>query len=101
MWARNRPVAGTRRFLDWLRSGYPQGTPGHGHIALLGILHRRLTELEIQHIATELAEQAARGARVTEASIRAMISAYVHQSADPNAVAQVTAALRWLSHEVP
>jgi uncharacterized protein DUF3349 len=40
--------------LGWLRAGYPDGVPAHDYIALLGILHRSLTEAEVTEIATQL-----------------------------------------------
>ena len=84
-----------RRVLDWLRAGYPHGVPQQDYIALLGILHRQLTEVEIQEVASDLAEQAAPNAAITDASIRAMISAHVLQDADAESITRVAAHLAW------
>lgn len=42
------------RVLDWLRAGYPQGVPREDYLALLAVLHRSLTDVEIQQIAETL-----------------------------------------------
>lgn len=36
------------RLLGWLRGGYPQGVPQSDYVALFGILHRDLTETEVE-----------------------------------------------------
>ncbi|AKT50380.1 DUF3349 domain-containing protein [Arsenicicoccus sp. oral taxon 190] len=42
------------RLLGWLRAGYPDGVPQSDYIALLGILHRDLTETEVTDLAVAL-----------------------------------------------
>ncbi len=42
------------RVVGWLRAGYPDGVPQQDYVALLGILHRQLTEEEIIEIAQTL-----------------------------------------------
>ena len=60
------------RILDWLRGGYPEGVPSGDYIALLGILHRRLTTAE---------------------DVRALIEDRIHEDADDESVARVSARL--------
>lgn len=43
------------RVLDWLRAGYPQGIPQQDQVVLFGLLHRRLTQTEIEQVAAQLA----------------------------------------------
>ncbi|WP_235916610.1 DUF3349 domain-containing protein [Antrihabitans cavernicola] len=42
------------RVLDWLRAGYPQGVPREDYVALLAVLHRKLTDDEVRQIVREL-----------------------------------------------
>ena len=82
-----------RRVLGWLKGGYPQGVPETDYVALLGILHRQLTDLEVREIAGALAEQAEPGTPITEESIRSMIDHRIHEEADEGSIARVTARL--------
>ncbi len=78
------------RVLDWLRAGYPAGIPRQDHVALLGILHRTLTETEVNALAAELA---ADGRDVGDAEIARLIQARVHEQASAADVARVSARL--------
>lgn len=40
--------------VTWLRAGYPDGVPQHDYVALFGILHRALTESEVDDIARRM-----------------------------------------------
>ena len=82
-----------RRVIAWLKGGYPHGVPEQDYIALLGILHRQLTDLEVREIAGALAEHAEPGAPITEQSIRSMIDQHIHEDADADSVARVSARL--------
>ena len=42
------------RIIGWLRAGYPKGIPQGDYIALLGALHRDLTEADIVKVARKL-----------------------------------------------
>lgn len=42
------------RLLGWLRAGYPRGVPTTDFVALFGILHRDLTNEEIEQIVLTL-----------------------------------------------
>jgi hypothetical protein len=47
-----------QQVLNWLRAGYPAGIPREDYVALFAVLHRKLTDAEIQQIASELATDA-------------------------------------------
>lgn len=42
------------RILQWLRAGYPEGVPQGDYVALLGILRRSLTDVEVEQLAYQL-----------------------------------------------
>ncbi len=82
------------RILGWLRAGYPQGIPVRDYVALLGVLRRQLTDDDISAIATDLALQAdAHDAAISADDIRAMVREHAFQSASPEDVTRVSAAL--------
>ncbi len=87
------PIAFVNRIVGWMRAGYPEGVPNGDYVALLGILHRRLTDVEVDEIAGELAEAANKDNPVTEADIRAMITDRVYERASKKDVARVSAQL--------
>jgi hypothetical protein len=78
------------RVVGWLRAGYPDGVPQQDYVALLGILHRQLTEEEIITIAQTIA-----GSTVTdvEERIRLAIRRKTLQPATDDEVARVSARL--------
>ncbi len=82
-----------RRALSWLRAGYPTGIPQQDYVALLGILHRRLTDDEVSAIAADVAEHAEADTPVAEAEIRALIASRAFEDADDEDVARVSARL--------
>lgn len=69
---------GFARILDWLRAGYPSGIPSTDYVPILEVLHRNLTEEEIEMLADQLAEQAD-GAPITADDIRAMVREHVFE----------------------
>lgn len=82
------------RMLEWLRAGYPDGVPRGDYVALLGILHRRLTDAEVEAIADELAEAAEKDDQpVSKDDIRDMIREHVFLQASKKDVARVSAHL--------
>ncbi|CCH77990.1 conserved hypothetical protein [Nostocoides japonicum T1-X7] len=87
------PTDALTRILAWLRAGYPTGIPQTDYVALLGVLHRALTPQEVDSIAAELASRAASGVVIDEDDIRAMISGRAFESASPEDVHRVSAAL--------
>jgi len=78
------------RVVGWLRAGYPDGVPQQDYVALLGILHRQLSDDEIITIAQTIA-----GSTVTdvEERIRLAIRRKTLQSATDDEVARVSARL--------
>ena len=78
------------RVVGWLRAGYPDGVPQQDYIALLGILHRQLSDEEIISIAQTLADG---NEEDVEARIRLAIKRKTLQPATDNEVARVSARL--------
>lgn len=46
-----------QKVLDWLKAGYPQGIPQSDYVALLAVLHRRLTDYEVHIVVEELVRE--------------------------------------------
>ena len=46
-----------RRLVNWLRAGRPEGIAQGDYIALMGVLHRKLTTAEVENIAVSLVER--------------------------------------------
>lgn len=78
------------RVVGWLRAGYPDGVPQQDYVALLGILHRQLTDEEIVEIAQTLADASEDD---VEARIRQAIKQRTLQPATDDDVARVSARL--------
>lgn len=76
--------------VGWLRAGYPDGVPQQDYIALLGILHRQLTDEEIVEIAQTLSDASEDD---VEARIRRAIKQRTLQPATDDDVARVSARL--------
>jgi hypothetical protein len=71
------------RVLDWLRAGYPAGVPRQDYVALLGLLRRKLTDVEVHRIAAELAGLAGQGEVITTADVERLINqATLDEAAD-------------------
>ena len=83
------------RILSWLRAGYPEGIPPHDFPSVLMVLHRNLTDDEIESIADDLALQSISNDSepVTAEHIRAMVREHIFQSATAEDVQRVSAAL--------
>jgi hypothetical protein len=82
-----------RRTITWLRAGYPSGIPQQDYVALLGVLHRRLTDAEVTMIAAELAQHAQADTPIAEAEIRSLIETRAFEGAYDEDVARVSARL--------
>lgn len=78
------------RVVGWLRAGYPEGVPQGDYVALLGVLHRGLTEDEVDAIAGELAAQARADEPITEEQIREMIREQIYLTASEDDVGRVS-----------
>ncbi|MGV1028208.1 MAG: DUF3349 domain-containing protein [Dermatophilaceae bacterium] len=83
-----------RHIIAWLKGGYPHGVPESDYVALLGILHRQLTDVEVREIAGSLAQGAEPGAPITEESIRSMIDRRIHEQADDASITRVSTRLK-------
>jgi len=82
------------RAVEWLRAGYPAGVPRGDYVALLGLLRRKLTEVEVKKIAQDLADISQRTSDpITTADIEDMINSSILQEASPDDVARVSARL--------
>lgn len=82
------------RSLDWLRAGYPAGVPRQDYVALLGLLRRKLTEVEVHKIAQALADQSQLSADpISTQDIEEMINDEVLQHASSEDVARVSSRL--------
>jgi len=82
-----------QRAVSWLRAGYPSGIPQQDYVALLGILHRRLTDEEVASIASAVAEHAEADTPIAEQEIRSLISSRAFEGASDEDVARVSARL--------
>ncbi|MFT4296829.1 MAG: DUF3349 domain-containing protein [Micropruina sp.] len=56
--------------VGWLRAGYPDGVPAHDYVALLGILHRSLTDAEVTELALQLQKDGDSGEEAIRERIR-------------------------------
>lgn len=82
------------RLLDWLHAGYPNGIPARDVPALIGVLHRQLTDDDIDAIAADLALRAdASDSVVTEHEIRRMVRDHTFQSATADDIVRVSSQL--------
>jgi Protein of unknown function (DUF3349) len=86
------PVA---KVLNWLRAGYPNGIPQNDFPSVLMVLRRNLTDLEIEAIADDLAlESISNDSKpVTAEDIRSMVKGLAFQTATPDDLRRVSAAL--------
>ena len=81
------------RVLDWLRAGYPSGVPRQDYVALLGLLRRQLTDVEVHEIATELAGLAGQGEVITTADVERLINQATLDQPGPEDVRRVSSRL--------
>jgi hypothetical protein len=82
------------RTVEWLRAGYPAGVPRQDYVALLGLLRRKLTDVEVRKIAQDLADQSILNDQpVSVQDIEEMINGTVLQDASAEDVARVSSHL--------
>lgn len=82
------------KILGWLRAGYPQGIPQGDYIALLGVLHRELTEAEVEKLTKQLRDgEGGIPAEVSDERIREAIRRSVLEEPSEADVARVAARL--------
>lgn len=82
------------RVLGWLRAGYPEGVPQQDYVALLGILQRTLTPVEVDRVVDGLTADAEAGdALVTPQVVRQRIAEVVKGPAHADDLVRVSARL--------
>lgn len=82
------------RTVEWLRAGYPAGVPRNDYVALLGLLRRKLTDVEVRKIAQDLADHSKLTSDpISTRDIEEMINTAVLQDASAEDVARVSARL--------
>ncbi|WP_432520457.1 DUF3349 domain-containing protein [Kineococcus sp. SYSU DK006] len=81
------------RVVDWLRAGYPAGVPRQDYVALLGILRRKCTDLEVRQISADLADLAQQGEVITTADVERLINEATLDEASPADVTRVSSHL--------
>lgn len=81
------------RSLDWLRAGYPTGVPRTDYVPLLSVLHRSLTDEEVESIAADLAAQCEPDNPITVEDIRELIRERAYQATGAQDVSRVSARL--------
>lgn len=83
-----------QRVLRWLRAGYPEGVPQQDYLALLGILRRSLTSVELDRVVGDLSDEAQAGqALMTRQLIQQRISDVVKGPIDHDDLVRVSARL--------
>jgi len=81
------------RVVDWMRAGYPAGVPRQDYVALLGLLRRKLTDVEVHQIAGELVSLAQQGEVITTADVERLINDATLDAPAEADVARVSARL--------
>lgn len=83
------------RILGWLRAGYPDGVPPRDFPPVLGVLHRTLTDADIESIADELALRSVSGGEkpVTADDIKTMVRERAYQSCTEDELRRVSVML--------
>lgn len=83
------------RILDWLKAGYPEGIAPTDYPPVLGVLHRVLTDHDIEAIADELALQSiSSGVQpITADDVRTMVREHAFQQCSPEELRRVSAHL--------
>ena len=81
------------RVVDWLRAGYPAGVPRQDYVVLLGLLRRKLTDVEVHQIAGELSGLAQQGEVITTADVERLVNGATLDAAAEADVARVSAHL--------
>jgi len=80
------------RILDWLRAGYPSGIPRTDYVPILEVLHRNLTEQEIETYADQLAAQSD-GEPISADDIRDMVREHAFERCTNEDLIRVSARL--------
>ncbi|RDI67698.1 DUF3349 domain-containing protein [Nocardia pseudobrasiliensis] len=78
--------------LAWLRAGYPHGVPREDYVALFAVLHRKLTEQEVNEIVDELVRDGT-AAEVQRVDIEAAIARLAYEKPSQDDVTRVASRL--------
>ncbi|MFJ1459671.1 DUF3349 domain-containing protein [Nocardia wallacei] len=82
-----------RKVLGWLKAGYPQGIPQSDYVALLAVLHRRLTDYEVQMIVEELVSERAGDDEIARHEIEEAIARVAKEQPGEDDIARVASRL--------
>lgn len=82
-----------QKVLGWLRAGYPQGVPRSDYVALLAVLHRRLTDYEVHLVADELVRERAGDDEIARHEIEDAIGRVAKELPGEDDIARVTSRL--------
>ncbi|MFI1919022.1 DUF3349 domain-containing protein [Nocardia sp. NPDC020380] len=82
-----------QKVLTWLRAGYPQGIPQSDYVALLAVLHRRLTDYEIHLVVEELIREREAASGIAVEDIEAAIARVAKEQPGEDDIARVASRL--------
>lgn len=92
--ASSQPSANVlQKVLDWLKAGYPQGIPQSDYVALLAVLHRRLTDYEVHLVVEELITERVASNEIARADIEAAIARVAKEQPGEDDIARVASRL--------
>lgn len=92
--ARTERESVLQRVINWLRQGYPAGVPSDDVAPILAVLHRRLTDEQVQQVAQALLrDRRAVGTAVTDESVDEEITRVTGDAPAPEDVNRVRAIL--------
>ncbi|MFJ4652973.1 DUF3349 domain-containing protein [Nocardia sp. NPDC088792] len=81
------------KVLAWLRAGYPQGIPQSDYVALLSVLHRRLTDYEVHLVVEELIREREASSGIQVEDIEAAIARVAKEQPGEDDIARVASRL--------
>ncbi|BEK92761.1 DUF3349 domain-containing protein [Nocardia seriolae] len=82
-----------QKVLDWLKAGYPQGIPQSDYVALLAVLHRRLTDYEVHLVVEQLIRERVAPADIDRTDIEAAIARVAKEQPGEDDIARVASRL--------
>jgi hypothetical protein len=83
-----------QKILHWIRAGQPEGLPREDYIPIYGLLHRKLTVVEIDEITHSLLEDGyADDGVITEDEIREVVEDKAYENATEEDIARIEAKL--------
>ncbi|MET9491811.1 MULTISPECIES: DUF3349 domain-containing protein [unclassified Nocardia] len=82
-----------QKVLDWLKAGYPQGIPQSDYVALLAVLHRRLTDYEVHLVVEDLVSERVATGEIALADIEAAIARVAKEQPGEDDIARVASRL--------